>query len=111
MQVHLKLGDGLDGPLRYLRPAAIFAGLAVFLLGALVLGAALASTPAPRVYLSGGPILLLLGVALVGGGLVMEPSEYWLDPEVEFTGLQRQFVAGASALFLCVAGLVALFGG
>jgi hypothetical protein len=99
----------LPGP--YLRPAAIFLGLGVFLLGALVLGAALATIRPPRVYVYSGPLLLALGVALVGGALVMDPSEYWLDPDVEFRGWRRVVVVAVSVGFVVLAGVVALFGG
>jgi hypothetical protein len=95
---------------RYLRPAAIFLGLGVFLLGSLVLGAALAISRPPQTYAYGGPLLLLLGVSLIGGGFVMEPSEYWIDPEIEFAGPWRYFVAGVSVLFLVLVAIVALFG-
>ena len=96
---------------RYLRPTAIFLGLSLFLVGSLVLGAALAIEQLPQVYRYGGPILLLIGVSLVGGGFVMESSEYWLDPEIEFASPWRYFVAGVSVLFLVLAGIVALLGG
>ena len=112
MQAHLNgLEEELDLYTRYLRPGAIFLGLGVLLLGAIVLGASLTVSQPPRMYVYSGPILVLLGVSLVGGGLVMEPSEYWLDPEIEFVGWQRNFVAGISVAFLLFAGLVALFGG
>jgi hypothetical protein len=101
----------IDLPVPYLRPAAIFLGLGVFLFGALVLGAALTTPRPPRVYVYSGPLLLALGVSLVGGALVMDPSGYWLDPDVEFRGWQRGVVVVASAGFVVLASVVALFGG
>lgn len=111
MELHQSELTDVEPLSRYLRPAAIFLGLGVFLLGSLVLGAALAIDRLPQMYLYGGSILLLLGVSLIGGGFVMEASEFWLDPEIEFAGPWRYFVAGVSALFLALAALLALFGG
>lgn len=114
MDVHPNLGSVRAdiGPLsRALRPVAVFLGLAAFLVGAVVLGAALAADHSARLTLYTGPMLMLLGVSLVGGALVMEPSEYWLDPEVEITGLPRYFVVGVSGLFVLVVAVVALVGG
>ncbi len=114
MDVHPRLGDArLDiEPLsRTLRPVAVFFGLAVFLVGAVVLGVALAADQSVRVALYTGPMLLLLGVALIAGAFLMETSEHWLDPGVEVTGLLRYAVAGVSALFVLVVAVVALVGG
>lgn len=86
-------------------------GLGTFLLGAIVLGSALAATRPGRVQLYTGPLLVLLGVSLVGGGFDTSPSDHWLHPEVEFAGTPRYVVGGVSALCLTVAALVALFGG
>ena len=84
------LADGL-------RPLAIWLGLGTFFLGALALGATLAQGAAGAFT---GPMLLLLGVSLVGGGFLMEPTEFALDPEVEFSGREWYVVAGASVLLL-----------
>jgi hypothetical protein len=103
--------ERVELPLRYLRPGSIFLGLGTFLLGSIVLGAALGTSHPPRAYVYSGSILLALGVSLVGGALVVVPSEHWLDPEVEFTGWQRHLVTATSVLCLALAGLAALFGG
>ncbi|MFT4921911.1 MAG: hypothetical protein ACI8XM_001119 [Haloarculaceae archaeon] len=95
---------------QYVRPLAICFGLGVFFVGSIVLGSALAATQPSRLQSYLGPLLLLLGVSLIGGGFVMEPTEYWLDPEVSFDGPHLYFVAGSSGLFLVLAGLVTFFG-
>jgi hypothetical protein len=91
-------------PLREcLRPAAIWLGLAAFFVGALALGATLAARQSGAARAFTGPVLLLLGVALVGGGFTMSPTEFRLDPDIEFDGRRRYLVAGSSALLLAVA--------
>ena len=88
-----------------LRPVAIWLGLVTFLAGAIRLGATLAGGTDPFT----GPVLLLLGVALVGGGFAMNPTTHALDPDVEFDRARRHFVVGVSALFLLLAaGVVVL---
>ncbi|MFB6233092.1 MAG: hypothetical protein ABEH61_02420 [Haloarculaceae archaeon] len=114
MDVHPKLGDpraDLEPLSRTLRPVAVYLGLAAFLIGSVVLGTALAADQPARVTVYTGPMLLLLGVSLVGGALVMEPSEFWLDPDIEFTGLPRYVATGVSSLFVLVVAAVALTGG
>jgi heme A synthase len=103
-------GRGDLVPSRYLRPGALFFGLGLFLFGALVGGATLTTPRPPRVYVYAGPLALALGVALVGGALVMMPSDHWLDPDVEFEGWQRGVVVAASAVAVVFAGAVALCG-
>jgi len=90
-----------------LRPATIWAGLALFFAGTLVLGATLAAESGGTDPFS-GPILLLLGVSLIGAGFAMEPADRFLDPDVRFEGTRRYFAAGVSLLFglLAVAALV-----
>jgi hypothetical protein len=83
-----------------LRPLAIWLGLGTFFLGAILLGASLARESADAVV---GPMFLLLGVSLVGGGFLMDPTEFFLDPEIEFTGREWYVVAGASVLLLALA--------
>ena len=82
-----------------LRPVAIWLGLVTFLAGAIGLGAALAGGAEPFT----GPLLLLLGVALVGGGFGMTPTTNALDPDLEFDRARRSFVVAVSALFLVLA--------
>jgi len=111
MQVHPRSVEARVEPLsRALRPFGVFLGLAVFLLGAVVLGDALATDAPAVVARYTGPMLMALGVSLVGGAFVMEPTSYWLDPEIEFDGPKRYFVAGVSALFVLVVAVVALLG-
>jgi len=90
-----------------LRPATIWSGLASFFAGALVLGGTLADQSGGADPFT-GPILLLFGVSLVGGGFAMEPVDQFLDPDVAFEGTGRYFAAGVSLLFglLAVAALV-----
>jgi hypothetical protein len=102
--------EALEPLQRYLRPSAIFLGLGTFLLGAIVLGSALAAARPAHVELYLGPLVLLLGVGLVGGAFLMEPSDHWLDPEVAFEGLRRYFVATVSTASVLLAAAIALFG-
>jgi hypothetical protein len=109
MQHRLGPIDRIEPP-RHLRTAAIFAGLGTFLLGAIVLGSALAVEQPGRIQTYVGPMLLLLGVSLIGGGFVMRRSDHWLDPELTFEGGRRYFVAGTALVSVVLAGAVALFG-
>jgi hypothetical protein len=90
---------------RYLRPAAIWLGLGTFFAGALFLGATLAA-PAGSAEIFTGPMLLLLGVSLIGGGFTMDVTDFLLDPKIEFEGRHRIFVAGISLLFLVLSAAV-----
>jgi hypothetical protein len=102
----LQLRESLDrpDPLRVcLRPLSIWLGLATFLGGSILLGSTLAS---PNADPFAGPLLLLVGVALVGGGFTMEPTDLFPDPEVAFTGSERYFGAAVSVLFVLLAGAV-----
>ncbi len=94
-----------EGSPQLLRPAAIWLGLGSFLVGSLFLGVTLA---AENTTPFAGPILLLLGVALIGGGFTMETAPSRLDPDIEFEGLRWYFVAGISTLFLCLSAVVLL---
>jgi hypothetical protein len=99
-----ELDRWLDRPVSprdLLRPLAIWLGLTVFLAGSIVLGAALAEGADSVV----GPLLMLLGVSLVGGGFTITPSDFFLDPEIEFAGTQWYFVVGVSLLFLLIAAV------
>ncbi len=96
-----RLLDRPDSLRDLLRPLSIWLGLTVFLAGAITLGAALAAGTDPIL----GPLLLLLGVSLVGGGFTMTPSDFFLDPETEFVGPRRYFVAGVSVLFVLLAAV------
>jgi hypothetical protein len=87
-----------------LRPLAIWLGLVTFFLGAIALGARLARAETTEAFV--GPMLLLLGVALVGGGFLMDRTDFLLDPEVEFSGREWYVVAGASVLLLALAVVV-----
>lgn len=87
-----------------LRPLAIWLGLGTFFVGAIVLGGRLAESGMAEAFT--GPMLLLLGVALVGGGFLIEPTGFFLDPEVEFAGRVWYVVAGAT-VFLLVLAIVA----
>ena len=99
--VHL---DGIDGR-SLVRPAAIWLGLATFFFGSILFGETLATSATAFE----GPLFMLLGVALVGGGFTMEPSEFEYDPEIAFSGRRYYVVAGVSALFVAVtAGLLLL---
>ncbi|MEF8783538.1 MAG: hypothetical protein V5A39_10565 [Haloarculaceae archaeon] len=40
----------------------------------------------------------------------MKSSDSWIDPEIEFAGSWRHFVAGVSVLCLVLVAIVALFG-
>ena len=94
--------DRPDSPRDLFRPLAIWFGLAVFLLGAVTLGAALADQSG-AVEAFTGPMLLVLGVALVGGGFLMEQSDFFLDPEIEFEGREWYLVVGTSLCLLAFA--------
>ena len=93
--------DGPDSRRDALRPLAIWLGLSTFLVGAIVLGARLAQSGSAEAF--AGPMLLLLGVSLVGGGFLMEPTDLFLDPEIEFSGREWYVVAGASVCLLALA--------
>jgi hypothetical protein len=96
-------------PLRTaLRPFAIWLGMVSFLVGAIVFGATLADQSG-QVEAFTGPMLLLLGVSLVGGGFLMEATDLFLDPEIEFSGREWYVVAGASVLLLTLAVATAAF--
>ncbi len=84
------------------RPLAIWLGLASFLFGAIAFGATLAAQSA-TVGTVTGPMLLLLGVSLVGGGFLMESTELFLDPDIEFQGREWYIVATASVCSLALA--------
>ena len=103
MELDLDAGFERPEPLRtVLRPLAIWLGLAVFFLGSIALGAALAAQSGTvRAFV--GPMLLVLGVALVGGGFTMEPTPLVLDPDIEFTGREWYGLVCISVLFLLVA--------
>jgi hypothetical protein len=73
--------------------------------GTLALGATLA-TPGGEAEPFLGPLFLLLGVSLIGGGFTMDATEFFLDPEIEFSGTRRYFVAGVSLLFLVLSAAV-----
>jgi|AntRauTorcE11898_2_1112593.scaffolds.fasta_scaffold76740_1 hypothetical protein len=83
------------------RPLAIWVGLASFFVGAIAFGAMLAAQSGTGETVI-GPMLLLLGVSLVGGGFLMDRTELFLDPEIEFRGRQWSVVASAS---ICSLGL------
>jgi hypothetical protein len=85
----------------HLRPLAIWLGLTVFMAGSIALGAALAEGVDSVV----GPLLMILGVSLVGGGFTMAPTDSFLDPDIEFTDEQWYFVAAVSVLFLLIAAI------
>lgn len=85
------------------RPVAIWLGLVGFFLGSVLFGNALASA-GTRPF--GGPLLMLLGVALVGGGFTMAPTGLAFDPDIEFSGLARSVIVGCSSLFVVLAALV-----
>jgi hypothetical protein len=103
----LTVSDDRIDPLTLVRPAAIWLGLAVFLFGSILFGNALTGTGTQPFE---GPLFMLLGVALVGGGFTMDASEFEYDPEIEFSGLEYYVVAGLSALFLLVAIAVLVLG-
>jgi hypothetical protein len=86
-----------------LRPLGLWLGLGSFLAGAILLGGAL---DAPGAEPFAGPLLLLLGVALVGGVFAMEPTGYRPDPEIEFTAPRRYLAVGVAALFVVLAAVV-----
>ncbi len=99
----------LDGSLRDLaditlvRPAAIWLGLGSFFVGSILFGDALAGTGAiPHA----GPLLMLLGVALVGGGFTMEPTDFEYDPGLTFSGMEWYVITGVSALFVAVSAVL-----
>lgn len=101
-------GFELDAPLdrpdflrELLRPLAIWLGLVTFFVGAIVLGAYLADSGGSGEFT--GPMFLLLGVALVGGGFLMDTTDFFIDPEIEFAGREWYVVAGASVLLLALA--------
>ena len=110
IEINLQPAADIEAPSKSLRPAAIFLGLGVFLGGSLLLGAALAAAGTSRLMAYTGALLMLLGVALVGGALVMAPSDYWLDPNIELEGPRRYLVVTASVLALLFA-VVAMFSG
>lgn len=110
MEIDLEPAADITAPSKSFRPAAIFLGLGVFLLGSILLGADLAATETSRLLAYTGSLLALLGVALVGGALVMAPSDYWLDPDIEFEGPRRYLVVTLSVLSLLFA-VVAMFSG
>jgi len=110
MEIDLGPAADIEAPSESLRPTAIFLGLGVFLLGAIILGAALADTQPSRFLAFTGALLVILGVSLVGGALVMAPSDYWLDPDIEFEGPERYLVVAVSVLSLLFAA-VAMFAG
>lgn len=110
MEIDLRPASDLGPPSEYCRPAAIFLGLCVFLVGVIVLGAALAAGQSRFLLAYTGSLLAVLGVSIVGGALVMAPSEHWLDPDIEFDGPQRYLVTAVSVLFLLFA-VVALVAG
>ncbi|MEF8784625.1 MAG: hypothetical protein V5A45_01740 [Haloarculaceae archaeon] len=95
------LVDRPDSLSTVVRPLAIWLGLTSFFVGAIAFGATLAAQSGP-VETATGPMLLLLGVSLVGGGFLMEQTALFLDPEIEFRGRQWYVVAGAS---VCSLGL------
>jgi len=105
------MGLGFDAsldrpePLReLLRPVAIWLGIASFFAGTIATGATLAAGGTGTLT---GPLLLFLGVSLIGGGFLMEPTEFLLDPELEFSGREWYFVAAVSVLFvLLTAGAI-----
>ena len=78
------------------------------MIGAIALGAQLADQPGATEAVT-GPLLLLLGVALVGGGFLMDPTGLFLDPDVEFSGRQWYVVAGASVFLLGLAIVAGAF--
>lgn len=90
-------------PSGLVRPAAIWVGLGTFLLGSILFGDTLARAGTQPFE---GPVLMLLGVALVGGGFTMDRSEMVYDPEIEFSGLEYYAVAGVSTLLLVVAAVL-----
>jgi hypothetical protein len=94
--------DRPDSLRESLRPLAIWLGLGTFFVGALALGAALADQSGATEAFA-GPMFLLLGVALVGGGFLMDTTDFFLDPEVEFDGREWYVVAGASLFLLVLA--------
>ena len=110
MELDLRPAADIEPLSKSLRPAAIFLGLGVFLLGAIVLGAALAADGTSRLLAYTGTLLMLLGVSLIGGALVMDPSDFWLDPEIELEGPGRYLVVALSVLCLLFAA-VAMFAG
>ena len=104
--MELDIEGSFDRPSRLpavLRPLGIWLGLGAFLAGSILLGGALA---APGAEPFAGPLLLVLGVALVGGAFAMEPTGLQLDPEIEFTGSERYLAVGVAALFVILAAAV-----
>jgi hypothetical protein len=110
VEIDLRPAADIEAPSKSLRPAATFLGLGVFLGGSVLLGAALAAAGISRLLAYTGSLLMLLGVALVGGALVVAPSDHWLDPDVESEGPRRYLVVTASVLALLFA-VVAMFSG
>lgn len=106
----MKIGlrDPLDRPVSLrdcLRPVAIWLGLACFFLGSIFLGDTLAARQFGDAEAFTGPVLMSLGVSLVGGGFTMDPTNRRLDPVVTFQGRQQYIVAGLSGLFLALAAI------
>jgi hypothetical protein len=93
---------------RYLRPAAVWLGLASFFVGSLFLGATLAP-PEESAEPLAGPVLLSVGVGLVGGAFTTDATDVALDPDVEFEGVGRYFAAGISVVFLSLSIAVLVF--
>jgi hypothetical protein len=111
MGTGLELDEIIDRPdhLRtVLRPLAIWLGISSFFVGAISLGSTLA-TQSGTVEATTGPMLLLLGVSLAGGGFLMEPTELFLDPEIEFDGRTWYVVAGSSVCLLALAVVAGFF--
>lgn len=80
MEIDLRPAADIEAPSKSLRPAATFLGLGVFLGGSVLLGAALAAAGISRLLAYTGSLLMLLGVALVGGALVVAPSDHCSIP-------------------------------
>lgn len=85
------------------RPAAIWLGLGSFLLGSIFLGAALAGAGA---ITAEGPLFMLLGVALIGGGFTMKPTGFEYDAGLVFSGMKKYAITGISGLFVAVSFLL-----
>jgi hypothetical protein len=85
------------------RPAAIWLGLSSFLIGSIFLGGALAGAGAVTAE---GPLFMLLGVALIGGGFTMKPTGFEYDAGLEFSGMKQYAMTAISGLFVAISSLL-----